>query len=131
MDNAYPELRQVLAQAIDGLRDPDNYYSIYTTRYDYDGQTYMTNLLFWQQDAVWDIELGDENVQCDVLLDRSAPEHRFRISIPYDHIYGVQHGNSPNFTTTRGMLYDAPEVLHRTLQAFTDELKRNRPQPES
>ena len=120
------DLLPVLHQVAAGLAQPTNHYMLLAHWYDYEGGRVLFPAVYLHLDAAWNVELLADVVAVDVLLDRSKPEQRWRITIPYAEIYGVKYYAGENFTgtfTDRHSIYFNDETMASLASRLPELLK--------
>lgn len=111
---------EALQQVIAGLADPAKHYMVNANYYEHLQPDLLTSerwyiaCIYFHQDAVWNVELADDGLLCDVLLDRDQPSEKFRIKILYEEIWEVleRENDAPNFTS-EGRIYYNAQILKK------------------
>ncbi len=88
-------LPAILQQIVIDLRNPSCYYWLYNNYFDIQPPTDRQVTRWWQAhlfldyDSIWNAEIAEDGMLCDVILKNQLPAERERIKICYDQIYGV------------------------------------------
>ena len=114
-------LQAALVQVLEGLPDPANHYVVNAHYYEYEGRYCFITSLYFHQEAVWNLELQEDAIRCEVLLDRSAPDERSEIRVPYAVIWGIQQSTSHLFDDDSPQLYYNAEVLGRLTEIWREK----------
>ena len=90
------DLPTILRQMLTDINDPKCHYWLYSNYFEIQPPTertvarwYMTPL-FLDYDAIWNAELVEDGMLCDVILKNKLPAERERIKIEYEQIYNVK-----------------------------------------
>ena len=115
--DAHP-LAAVLAAVAAGLADPANHYLVNTTSFDSPGGPVLLGLLHVHAHTVRDLVIGADAFTCAVLFDPHDRRQWSPVRVAFAQVWQVVRSDSPQVdldeaAETGGILYEAPEVLHR------------------
>lgn len=88
-------LPSILQQMLLDIKDPAYFYWIYTSYFEIQLPTdrihksWRLTPLFIDYDSIWQAELVNDGMLCDVILKDKLPAERERILVRYDQIYAI------------------------------------------
>ncbi|UYZ65281.1 hypothetical protein [Hymenobacter weizhouensis] len=106
-------LQGVLRQIQAGLGDSQNHYLVCTNYFETENGPVLLGTLHLQQDTVWNLVIDADSFRCEVLLHPDDPQYRSLVTVNYDQVWQVLHGDGPNFSGERAenILYENTEGL--------------------
>jgi hypothetical protein len=114
-------LPAILQQMLVDIQDPKCHYWIHLNYFDVQPPTDRQITRWWQAplfldyDAIWNAEIVEDGMLCDVLLKNELPPERERIKILYSQIYKISR-----FTTEQS-------IADKDSQLYCDTAKFNMP----
>ncbi|GAB3753208.1 hypothetical protein [Spirosoma pomorum] len=111
-------LPSILHQMLVDINNPACHYWLYCNYFEVQPPTQRTVTrwyhapLFLNYDSIWEAQLVDGGMLCDVILKNALPAERERIKIDFDQIYRINRfWNGENITQPASELYSDQSVF--------------------